>query len=280
MKWVLGILALLLLLVGSACGQSVNLLSPAEKQECQKPFHKVIELSEAHADSTIIRKELVEAGELFLNTCLRPDIPPDNQQLRLSDLKEFARVVPLPQDCRFHYVPTVQLADLDGDTRDEIILHTQILNCELLSLWGGNGTSIIYHQDNNTKIWSGTLIWPCLDAGCTSTTLWTQSPEPIVQNLPIQDSQGHKFTLIVGKYLGADHIGEILNIWRWNDGLPTIVNHIELDNWCGSFEGWDKWRVSSDGALILPETPATDRCEKRDALKYVLKGDQFEVEKP
>ena len=274
-KQAFGILALVLLLVTPACGQPVNLLSPTEKQECQKPFQEVTKLSEAHEDHTVIREKLVKAGELFLNTCLQPDVPPGQQQIRLNDLKEFAKVVPPSQDCHFRYVPTVQLIDLDGDTSDEIILHTQVPDCELLSLWGGNGISIIYHQIGNTKTWTGTLIWPCLDTDCTATTLWTQSPEPVVQILPVQDSQGRKFTLVAGRYLGGDHTGEVLNIWRWDDGIPKIVNHIELSNWCGTFETWDKWSITPDGALVLPASPATDRCAKTDSVEYVLKRDKF-----
>jgi hypothetical protein len=271
--------ALALLIFISACSPSSGALTADEKQRCQKPFQDVIDLTAPGLNETTISEKLVQAGEYFLNNCTQPNVPLSSQRTRLTELAQLAQVIPMSSTCAIRYTPTTTLADLDQNGTDELILHTQAIRCDLRSFRGSGGVSVVFRKDDLAADWKGTLIWPCFE-GCASSGPWTQSPQPLVQVLPVHDSENRSFMLVVGDYLGGDNSGRYLNVWRWeHDGTPEMVLQVRLDDWCGASNS-KAWQLTSEGSILIPEAPATFRCEKRDAVMYVLRGDKFEATKP
>jgi hypothetical protein len=202
-----------------------------------------------------------------------------NQKTRISELTQFAQVIPASPNCGIRYAPTTQLVDVDQNGSDELVLHTQAIRCDLTSFHGAGGVSIVFRKDDQTAAWKGTLIWPCFEK-CASSGPWTQSPQPLVQVLPQHDSKSRSFMLVVGDYLGGDHSGKYINVWRWeHDGTPEIVLQIRLDDWCGASNS-KEWQLTQEGGILIPEAPATSRCGKRDAVMYKLNGDKFEATSP
>lgn len=272
-------IALALLIFISACSSPSGTLTANERLRCQKPFQDVIDLTVPGLNETFIVEKLVKAGEYFLNNCTKPDLPLSSQQMRLAELAQFAQVIPASSECGIRYAPTTQLADVDKNGSDELVLHTQAIRCDLTSFHGAGGVSIVFRKDDQADAWKGTLIWPCFEK-CTLSGSWTQSPQPLVQVLPEHDSENRSFMLVVGDYLGGDHSGRYLNVWRWeHDGTPEIVLQVRLNDWCGASNS-KEWRLTQKGGILIPEAPATYRCEKRDAVIYSLNDDKFEVTRP
>lgn len=212
-----------LLMFISACSPPSDTLAANKRWRCQKPFQDVIDLTVPGLNETVIAEKLVQAGAYFLNSCTEPDMPLSSQQASVAELTQFAQVIPVSPDCGLQYTPTTALTDLDRDGTDELVLHTQAIRCDLTNFQGSGGVSIIFHKDTQTATWKGTLIWPCFD-GCTSSGSWTQSPQPLIQVLPVRDSENRSFILVVGDYLGGDNSGRYINVWRWeHDGSPEVV---------------------------------------------------------
>jgi len=216
-----------------------------------------------------------------LNHCINPNIPLSNQPAQLIELSQLAEVIPSSFDCGARYTPTTQLIDFDEDGTDELVLHTQAIRCDIYARFGflgGGGLSVVYRLNHQQQAWIGTLIWPCLQEECPWTRAWTQSPQPIVQRLPVHDSQNRSFMLVAGGYIGGDHTGIYLNIWRWEkEDSPQIVRQIHLMDWCGVP---NQWKVTDEGQIRIPKASATNRCPSRDAVMYVLQDDEFEAVKP
>ncbi len=86
--------------------------------------------------------------------------------------------------------------------------------------------------------------------------------------------------LVAGDYLGGDNSAKYINVWRWeHDGALELALQVRVDDWCGAPNSTE-WQLTPEGNILIPEAPATDRCEKRDAVLYVLHGDKFEANKP
>lgn len=280
---------ILLLMLFASCRRSTSSLTPASvpatvmKEQCQLAFQEVITLTEAstrNEDPVIIVDKVIYAGEYFLNNCITPDLPLSTQSKQLTELSQFAQVIPPSFSCAVRYTPTYQLVDLNNDKTDELILHLQAIRCDinaLLGFFGGGGLSIVFHQDKQTQNWKGNLIWPCSKDNCPWTGAWDQSPQPLVQTLDIRDSQNQSFMLVAGGYIGGDHTGIYLTIWRWRNSDPEIVSEIHLTDWCGTP---NEWEITKEGFILIPSTEATSRCQAREAVLYVLKGDEFVAEMP
>lgn len=253
------------------------------KQQCQLAFQEVITLTETatkNEDSIIIVDKVIYAGEYFLNNCIKSDLPLSIQSEQLAELSQLAQVVPSSFSCAIRYTPTYQLVDLNNDKTDELILHLQAIRCDInasFGFFGGGGLSIVFHQDEQTQNWKGTLIWPCSKGNCPWTGAWTQSPQPLVQALDISDSQDQSFMLVAGGYVGADHTGIDLTIWHWDGSGPEIVSEIHLSDWCGTP---NEWEITKEGFILISGNEATNRCQAREAILYVLKGDEWVAETP
>ncbi|HNT78816.1 MAG TPA: hypothetical protein PKH77_27745 [Anaerolineae bacterium] len=215
-----------------------------------------------------------------MNNCIQSNLPLSAQSERLAKLSQFAQVIPPSFNCATRYTPTYQLVDLNNDKIDELILHLQAIRCDINALFGflgGGGVSIVFHRDGPAQIWQGDLIWPCSKDNCPWTGAWTQSPQPLVQVLNIRNSQDQSFMLVAGGYLGGDHTGIVLTIWCWRNNGPEIVSEIHQNDWCGTP---NKWEITDEGSILIPAAEATDRCQAKEAILYVLRDDKFIVEKP
>jgi hypothetical protein len=181
--------------------------------------------------------------------------------------------------------------DLNRDGIDELILHTQIVSCNLYAragFLGEGGLSIAYYFNPQIARWQGISIWPCTGEGCP----WLgsiHSPQPIVKPLVTRDEPDHPLMLVEGGYSGVDHDGKILSVWSWQTIPPKIISQIGFSNWCGrssSFET-DKhgqrifranWEITQEGYIFIPAAEATERCGAESAKLYILRGDKFIVE--
>jgi len=228
MKQTTCVITFALLIFISACTSSSDALAVDERQRCQQPFQEVGDLSVVRLNENAVAEKLVEAGEYFLNNCTKSNVPLSSQQTRLAELANFAQVIPVSSNCGIRYIPTTQLADLDKNGTDELLLHTQAIRCDLTGFRGGGGVSIVFRKDDQKATWKGTLIWPCFD-GCTASGTWTQAPQPLVQVLPVHDSENRAFMIVVGDYLGGDNSGRYINVWRWEyDGTAETVLQVRL----------------------------------------------------
>ena len=252
-------------------------------QQCQPLFQEAIDLTVPginEATEKVIALKVVEAGECFLNNCINPALPLSTQSDCLAELKHLAQVVPQSFDCAFRYTPTTHLVDVDSDGREELVLHTQAIRCDhnaQFGLHGAGGLSILFRFSEQTDGWRGTLIWPCTKDRCHWFDAWVQSPQPEVRQVIIQDTQKRAFMLVSGGYYGADHTGNVLTIWRWEGDTPTPTFELEMSDWCGSPR---EWKITERGTILIAETEANDRCEGKEAVEYVLQGDEFVAVSP
>jgi hypothetical protein len=275
---------IILLVLATACSAtSSSTAGSGETQQCQQFFQEAIDLTVPgidDVDEKTIAFKVVEAGECFLSSYINPDLPLLAQSERLAELRQLAQVVPPSFDCAVRYAPTTQLIDLDSNGTDELVLHTQAIRCDhnaLFGLYGAGGLSIVFRFSEQTESWRGTIIWPCTKDSCPWSGAWVQSPQPEVEQLAIQNAQGQAFMLVAGGYYGADHIGNILTIWRWEGDALKMAFELELSNWCGTP---NEWRITERGTILIPGTEATDRCDGREAVEYVLHGDEFVAVSP
>lgn len=278
----------LLVTVPSSCTSTpstAEVLDPV--QDCRQLFQEAVDMTLAAIgtddDPTgAIVVRTIEASECFLNTCFDPGFPPSTQAHCLSELKRLAQVVPASFDCADRYLPTMQSVDLDGDAVNELVLHTQAIRCDhyaLLGLHGAGGMSIIFRFDEQISEWRGNLVWPCWTStdDCPLTDSWVQSPQPEVVPLSVRDSLGRRYILVAGGYYGADHTGNLLVIWRWENNILKMVQEIRLSDWC---ETPNTWEITEEGGILIPAAEATYRCEARAATMYVLVEDKFVATHP
>jgi hypothetical protein len=252
-------------------------------QQCHQLFQEAIDLTVPGIDKAnekAVAFKVVEAGECFLNDCINSALPLSAQSDCLAELRQLAQVVPPSFDCAVRYAPTTQLLDLDGDSIEELVLHTQAIRCDhkaRFGLHGAGGLSIVFRFSEQADSWRGTPIWPCAEDGCHWPDIWVQSPQPEVRQLVIRDTQERTFMLVSGSYYGTDHTGNILTVWRWEGDAPKPIFELEMNDWCGTPR---EWKITERGTILISGTEANDRCDGREAVEYVLHGDEFVMVSP
>lgn len=269
--------------------------TPASLTDCQKPFQNVIMLTEAFLkdigdEKKVTKKEeaiitqVIEAGEYFLDNCTNPKMPLSDQKERIAELQQLAQVIPPSFDCAYRYQPTTQLFDLDGDSTNELILHTQVIRCDinaLFGLFGGGGISLVFRQDRQAGTWQGILVTPCIREKCPlADHTWLISPQPVIAPFGPRDAQGRTPMLVIASSLGQGNLqmGHILTIWHWEGNKAKIVEQLTNlgSSWC-EVTPPSKWEFSEEGYIYIPATEATKDCPKNKAIRFTVKNDKWIV---
>ena len=219
---------------------------------------------------------VVQAGEIFLNSCLNPNLAPKDQREVIEEFSRLAQLIDLPPDCT-GFAPIVRVLDLDNDDVEELVLHTTISpsvaegesHCIGKTVGCCGALSIVYDLDMATRHWHGTSIWPIPAQAFSMLT----EPEPQVIPLSIQGSED-AFVLVIGTSGRADSLAKLLTVWRWDDKAPEVALELTMSDWCG-YPNWDQWEITEEGGILIPATEATARCEAQEAVVWVLSDDGF-----
>jgi hypothetical protein len=259
-----------------------TLSNPTAVAVCHRPFRDAIDWTGViwpRSESedwdweemmSIIIPQTIEAGEVFLNSCVDPAHPLLEQTKRLDDMAELATLI-CPSDAlppgwqEQSYSARVQLVNLDNDDSSELLLITRALNTS----YGGD-FRVVYDLNENTETWQGTLVWP------TSLDDYS-SNEPSIRPLSIAGTEDQTLVLIEGDFWGADHTAKHIWVWQWKDNHLEVMLKIRLSDWCGP--EWHNWEVTEQGILVYA-TKSTDRCEAREAILYYLEDGEFTSKTP
>jgi hypothetical protein len=210
----------------------------------------------------ILSSQIIDDSESFLNNCTTLTSPLTSQQEKLNVfLHSIASVEesdPLNIFQRSGFAK-IEFLDWNDDGTDELILHTRIVY----------PISFVFYQDNQTKEWSGTMIWPPMSTGSSFN-------HPSVYLLDFRDAQGRSFVAVEGEFTGGDNGRNILTIWRWRNDTPEMILKIALTDWYGQP---NKWEIKGN-QIFIPAAKATERNEAREAITLVLEKGEFVVKNP
>lgn len=232
------------------------------------------------ADWENIVRRIVGTSEFYLNNCVDPDQPLDEQAESLEQLAAMSQLelpvssvdaggdfgeMALSSD----FTPVTEFLDLNADGVDELILHTQVPYFSQDTVYQvRGGLSVAFFQTDDG--WQGQVIAPVTRfvtdetgdhvsfAMTDDSTLSVDEshealaylPGPEVTVIAVEASDALLTAVTLTASTGAGLATE-LNILTWDGRIPSVELRVALDDWCypGQVLAWE---IREDGSVYVP----------------------------